>query len=265
MRIRRALGGLAVAVLAGLAGSCGNGSNPDFPPEVIYRVSAPRGEVTFRLIELRSGRRAHTVPASRTFTIGASDANFLLANAPAPYRGVFQWVSGGGEAEVVAIAVQAPNAERRILSAANPCVVIDLLPNAGDEPLPPTPSCSDPVPEQPGDEVRFEVCAPITSEDRQIPCQDSVTGVDSISGRQFTGTVGDLHSSFVIQLIDPTSEETEDPVTPMVVFMENAEHTVSGVFRGAEDQELRAEMYINDNLADVSTGRNEDLVLKDDL
>ncbi|HYD47534.1 MAG TPA: hypothetical protein VEB21_04270 [Terriglobales bacterium] len=232
MRLRS----LAAALwLLAVANSCGSGSEPDFRPQVLYRLTSDQ-QVTLRFVSISSGRSVHTLPADkRDITIDAETFTFLLANAPPPFVGVFEWISGSGEVEIEAIEIQGTETQQRRLSADEPLAVVELRRNAGN-----------PATEPSGQQIRFELCSPLTSDS---DC------TDAIAGRPFSATIGDAEISHLI---------TAELRTPAVIFLERAQDNVSGIFRGIGDQLLRAEMFIDGDSTEVEVGR-DDLVLSEDL
>lgn len=254
IRSRLAIALIGAAVLSSIT-ACGNGGDDDYPAQVLFTVTgtAGTGRTTFAVQQLSSARTIHQLPG-RTFTVDASSVTFLLANAHPPYEGIFTRVAeasdAGAVAEVDAVTIQATESETVELSAEQPTATVRLLPNAGTL-----------ATERSGTDLRFELCSPV----EDVPdCRSTFANLSGISGRPFSGTIGDIRFSFIIDPLDVT-QSNQAITTPAVLFMEKPEETVSGIFRGAKDEELRAEMYINDRPIEDGVSTNSDIVLKEDL
>lgn len=238
-------GALLAAALSSSA--CGDDPADIFHRQVLFRLEARGGGGCVQLDHIASGGARHELEPGRLLILdeGAS-MTLLLANSPPPYRGRFAWTAEdcpdvSGQIVVSALEVQGPSAEPQALDAANPSVTVDLRRDVAG------PLAADV--EQP--RVRFEVCAPPT---REEGC------TASLSGRVFTGTMGDARLSHILSVLEANDAAT----TPAILFLEGPRDRVSGLFRGATGQLLRGELYVNDVLVDVglSTG---DVVLQDDI
>jgi len=237
---------LALAAALGVVG-CGDDGDPLINAQVLYRLEAQGGGACFRMDHIASSGARHELDPTRVFTLTEGErALFVLANAQPPFAGRFDWVDAGcadssGRLEVRGVEVQGPASETRFLDASAPSVTIQLRRDASA----PISTLLD------SPRVRVEVCSPLEGAD------DCVGG---FSGRLFTGTIGDAFVSHIIGL----SETDDASTTPSVVFVERPRDRVSGIFRGAFGQLLRAELYVDDQLEDLGISFG-DVILTDDL
>ncbi len=241
------IAGLLLAVAALAFAGCGDDSDEDYYPQVLYRLEAIGGGGCFRMDHIASGGARHELDSARIFSLTNGErATFLLANAPPPYEARFEWVEAGcadtsGILDVRGFEVQGPAAEPQQLDAASPVATIRLRADVS------TPVATEI--ERP--RVRFEVCTPINPD---AGCGGGPTG------RGFTGNIGDAFTSHLLSQL-----ETDDAATtPSIVFLENPRDRVSGIFRGLSDQLLRGELYVNDDLAEADNSTS-DVVLSEDL
>lgn len=238
---------LALAAAVSLFSGCGDDPDPEYYPQVLYRVEALGGGACFRMDHISSSRARHEVEPGRIFVLADGEpTTFLLANAPPPYEARFAWVEAGcpdtsGVMQVGGFEVQGPSAEPQVLSAANPVVDVVLRIDV-DAPI------SGEIGRTP---VRFEVCSPV---DAVSPCGGGPTG------RAFTGNIGDAFVSHILSQLESKDAAT----TPAIIFLEDARDRVSGIFRGLTDQRLRGELYIDGDLADEHNS-DADVVLDSDL
>jgi len=246
MRLRK-ISWAPLVALGLVFGACGSDSEDEYYSQVLFRVEAQNGGACVRLDHIASGGARHELPADRVFILESGETqSIVLANAPPPYRARFEWVETGcpdssGVIVVSGLEIQGPSAEPRVLDASRPVATLVLRVDA-DAPF---------AEEMDSHLVRFEVCAPPT---REEGC------TSSISGRIFTGSIGDERRSHILSVIEGNDAAT----TPAIAFLENPRYRVSGLFRGLTDQLLRGELYIDDRLKGVgiSTG---DVVLSEDL
>lgn len=233
--------GALVAAAVALAG-CGDGGDPDFYAQVQYRLVAVGGDACFALDYIASSGARHEVPAGRVFSLANGDqASFLLANAPPPYEGVFDWVAcpnATGTITVSAFEVQGPSAAPQTLSATQPRVSMRLRQDA-DAPL---------ATEIESPRARFELCAPTTKDG---DCSEYIVG------KKVTGSIGDAKIAHDLRPL-----EGDDSLTmPAMLFLERPRNQVTGIFRGEPDQTIRGELYVDDDLEDDDNSTGNDVVV----
>jgi hypothetical protein len=238
---------LALVAAATLVSGCGDDPEPEYFPQVLYRLEAFGGGACFRMDHISSSGARHELEAGRIFVLADGEpTTFLVANAPPPYQARFAWVEDGcpdtsGVLQVSGFEVQGPSAEPQVLSAAQPAVTVVLRIDV-DTPL---------STEIEGTPVRFEVCSPV---DANSACGGGPTG------RAFTGNIGDAFTSHILSQLESNDAAT----TPAIIFLEDARDRVSGIFRGLTDQRLRGELYIDGDLEDEQNS-DGDVVLDSDL
>lgn len=243
-RRRLVWAGLVAAIVAS-ASACGSDSRPVYFRQVLYQLEAQGGGGCVRLDHVASGRARHELPAGHMFVLRDGESrSILLANGPPPYRARFDWVASGcpdvsGRILVSAMEVQGPQAEAQWLDPTTPTATVHLRANAGAV-----------AERRDRRRVRFEICA---LDGRGEQCADGV------SGRVFTGTIGDARLSHILSVL----EANDAPTTPATLFLEHARDRVSGQFSGSIGQVLRAELYIDDRLEALQIATRNVVVASD--
>lgn len=235
---------LVVAALA--SAGCGDGGDPDFYPQIQFRLVALGGDACFSFDHVSSSRARHELEPGSEFKLADGEqASFLLANAPPPYEAQFAWVEcpgNSGEIRVFGFEVQGPVAAAQTLNATTPTVVVRLRQDV-DDPI---------SLEIDSPRARFNVCAPLTEDD------DCSNG---IAGRVVTGSITDAFTSHDLRRL----EGDDSLSTPAVLFLEHPRDQVRAVFRGEDDQLVRGELFVDDDLKDSDSSKGGDVVLSEDL
>lgn len=239
--------------------ACGkSGQRETRPAELLYRVSGVSG-TTFRLLAepeaacpvsgIQAANADHQF-GDRLFT---APHFFILENALQPVRAAFE-VPAGQSAIRVDLFVgiqprQGTNVEPGQCAGVGSCGIED-------------PFCAGaPPPVVDGREVRIELCGSIGGIPSGARCGDFP---DSFIG--FFASLGDQHAANVTSC--STRPIAEACRTPATLFIEETRDSVSAVFDtlGTEspDAELRAELYIDGQLVESSTGKRN-VQVTDDL
>lgn len=249
---------LAALVAAFLASDCGeSGSRDSRPIEVIYYVSGPQG-LPFQVLpepipgcaqsagiqaanaDHRFGQRIFRVPHF-----------FVLENALQPVRAVFVNVNDSPSPESMRVDLYFGTNLQATAPEVPPGECVTVTGEPGRVP--------DPVV---GREVRIEVCSRAPDGDRNAPCESDYPD----AGVAFFASVGDIKATNLTSCqILPVAESCRTRAT---FFIEDAKEVVSAVFSklGAQDPNsiMRAELYVNGRLEDVSTGSG-DIIVQHDL
>jgi hypothetical protein len=190
-----------VIVALALCGCGESGSDPPQSPEARF-VIQPTGQVTFRVDSLIGGGVNHTSLVGQQFTT-TSAFSIVLESAAAPFGGSFTLVSG---AQItVTLAVISGIAQTQVSDFATTLGATATVVIGG--PLPVMPGPGNP-------EVRFDICAPLSG---QVAC--SITTGTGAFGVQFSGTIGDRFTSYVVS-----------GATPSIFFFEAPKENVNAVF-----------------------------------
>lgn len=245
---------------------CGtSGSNPIEFPEVHFAVQPQQGgQTVFTVDELIASGVTHNLGQS---FVATSTFEIILENAAPPYHAVFSRPACDQPpcaADItVTISVIAQTGQTQVSDMTFPgkdSAVLDCVPTMGVAPgvqcmgggMPPTTPPAGTPPPTPGTptvEARFDVCAPSPNATTCFTATDS-----GIFGIAFSGTIGDL---FTTHLLNGT--------TPSIYFLEDPSHSINAVFRsGVLNQPLLAEMYINGLLRKAGSGTS-DIVFRQDL
>ena len=239
-------------------GGCGDDSLPPLWPEVRYEVeSAEGGAATFKVLSMSGGSIEYNSLADTSLS-SRSTFNLFLENSPPPYTLKIEQVgdtplrvlasaSCAGRACIFDTQIDCPAAA---LDNPQGCAVDAkvMTITLGGEPESSLRADSP--------EIRFDLCSPVLD----ATCLNNFA--DSTSGIDFTGSMGDQEVTYVL---NRPNVNFSPLTTPAIYFFQAAEHNISGAFRSGNDQFLRADLYVNQNLVDKDVERSDDVTVRDDL
>jgi len=258
MRIRLDKALVLALPLALLCAGCGKTGSRDFRPiEVLYFVSGPTGT--------QFQTAAEAQPDCGSDGVGIQAANgdhqfgdrvfltphlFVLENARQPVRGVFEVPPENA----VGIAV-----DLFLGTNVQATTSGELAPGACSTVGTDTANTLQPVVTSP--EIRVEVCAASDQTGASVPCDQNTTDPNV----SFFATIGDTRGSNITSCnLRPLTEACRTPAT---FFLEDAKDSVSAIFTKFSDQDrdvvLRAELYVDGNLKDTQTSKNDVIVQSD--
>jgi hypothetical protein len=217
-----------------LVSGCGNSGSPArFHPEARFQIEPLGGQVgtSFEVEYIASGDSQHQFQTGRIFT-ATEPVGFFLDNAAPPYGAKFRWLDGAEADVALIVSGRTVQVSPIRLGPDNPEVELRSRPARGEMLATET--------RRP--EVRFEVFAD--------------------PGTLFQGTVGDFFTSYDVGFSFDDDERSEARA-PAVIFFERPRETISAVVRNANQLEITLNLYINGELTESDTSRDDAIVQED--